>query len=135
MAITGKKLSELTDKVETIQGSERIYVSDGSGVPKYIETSQLAMANKIPDTSGFITETKADGKYATKESVGNKADKIEVVSVEGATPTQEIQPNKLYRFGECTSLTVTLASEIPDIYNEYMLEFVSGATPTTLNLP
>lgn len=135
MAIQGKKLSELTDKVEDIQGTERIYVSDGSGVPKYIETNQLAMANQIPDTSGFITETKADGKYATKESVGNKADKIEVVSVEGATPTQEIQPNKLYRFGECTSLTVTLASEIEGIYNEYMFEFVSGATPTTLALP
>lgn len=42
MAIQGKKLSELTDKVEDIQGTERIYVSDGSGTPKYIETSQLA---------------------------------------------------------------------------------------------
>lgn len=42
MAIQGKKLSELTDKVTDIQGMERIYVSDGSGVPKYIETSQLA---------------------------------------------------------------------------------------------
>lgn len=42
MAIQGKKLSELTDKVEDIQGTERIYVSDGSDVPKYIETRQLA---------------------------------------------------------------------------------------------
>lgn len=42
MAISGKKLSELTDKVEDIKGTERIYVSDGSGVPKYIETGQLA---------------------------------------------------------------------------------------------
>lgn len=42
MAIEGTKLSDLTNKVETIQGTERIYVSDGTGTPKYIETSQLA---------------------------------------------------------------------------------------------
>lgn len=61
MAVTGKKLSELTDKVETIQGTERIYVSDGTNVPKYIETGQLAKASDIPDVSGF----------ATKEELGN----------------------------------------------------------------
>lgn len=42
MAIEGTKLSDLTNKIETIQGTERIYVSDGTGTPKYIETSQLA---------------------------------------------------------------------------------------------
>lgn len=47
MAIQGKKLSELTDKVEDIQGTERIYVTDGSGVPKYIETGQLATQKEI----------------------------------------------------------------------------------------
>lgn len=47
MAITGKKLSELTDKVETIQGTERIYVSDGTNIPKYIETSQLTTKEEL----------------------------------------------------------------------------------------
>lgn len=61
MAIQGKKLSELTDKVSDIQGTERIYVSDGTGVPKYIETGQLAKASDIPDVSGF----------ATKEQIGD----------------------------------------------------------------
>lgn len=42
MAIEGTKLSELKNKVEDIKGTERIYVTDGSGVPKYIETRQLA---------------------------------------------------------------------------------------------
>nr|DAW10684.1 MAG TPA: hypothetical protein [Caudoviricetes sp.]DAY73210.1 MAG TPA: hypothetical protein [Caudoviricetes sp.] len=71
MAVNGKKLSELTDKVSDIQGTERIYVSDGSGVPKYIETNQLAKPSDIPDVSGFITSTQADGKYATLEQIGN----------------------------------------------------------------
>lgn len=47
MAIEGKKLSELTDKIEDIQGTERIYVSDGSGIPKYIETGQLADVERV----------------------------------------------------------------------------------------
>lgn len=71
MAVNEKKLSELTDKVSDIQGTERIYVSDGSGVPKYIETNQLAKPSDIPDVSGFITSTQADGKYATLEQIGN----------------------------------------------------------------
>lgn len=71
MAVNGKKLSELTDKVSDIQGTERIYVSDGSGVPKYIETNQLAKPSDIPDVSGFITSTQADEKYATLEQIGN----------------------------------------------------------------
>lgn len=71
MAIQGKKLSELTDKVTDIQGTERIYVSDGTGIPKYIETNQLAKKEEIPDTSGFITETKADEKYATLTQIGD----------------------------------------------------------------
>lgn len=80
MAINGKKLSGLTDKVSEIQGTERIYVSDGSGVPKYIETSQLATSkqleekaskDEIPDVSGFLTPIQADGKYATLEQIGS----------------------------------------------------------------
>lgn len=71
MTANGKKLSELTDKVSDIQGTEKIYVSDGSGIPKYIETNQLAKPSDIPDVSGFITSTQADGKYATLAQVGD----------------------------------------------------------------
>lgn len=71
MAIQGKKLSELTEQVSNIQGKERIYVSDGSGKPKFIETNQLAKPSDIPDVSGFITGLQADEKYATLEQIGN----------------------------------------------------------------
>lgn len=56
--------------------------------------------------------------------------------VESTTTTLEIQPNKFYKFGEVTELSLTLA-EITDTtqLNEYMFEFVSGATATTLTLP
>lgn len=71
MAITGKKLSELTDKVSDIQGTERIYVSDGSDTPKYIETSQLAKSTDIPDVSNYVTTSTANSTFATKEELGN----------------------------------------------------------------
>lgn len=71
MAIQGKKLSELTEQVSNIQGNERIYVSDGSGKPKFINTSQLAKPSDIPDVSGFITGSQADKKYATIDQIGD----------------------------------------------------------------
>ena len=111
MAIEGKKLSELTDKVTDIQGTERIYVSDGSGTPKYIETSQLA----------------------TSEQLQEKGDKV---TTESATEdAKEIQPNRYYIFGEKQNLTITLAEGEEGKLNEYMFEFTSGTTPTTLTLP
>lgn len=50
--------------------------------------------------------------------------------------TQEIEPNKFYKFGEVTELNLTLA-EITDNMqlNEFMFEFVSASTATTLTLP
>ena len=47
MAISGKKLSELKNKVTDIKGNERTYISDGSGTPKYIETNQLATKDDV----------------------------------------------------------------------------------------
>lgn len=48
--ITGTKLSELKNKLEDIQGTERIYVTDGSGTQKYIETNQLATAKDVQNS-------------------------------------------------------------------------------------
>lgn len=54
MAISGKKLSELKNKVTDIKGNERIYISDGSGTPKYIETNQLATKDDIGDIETIL---------------------------------------------------------------------------------
>ena len=50
--------------------------------------------------------------------------------------TQEIESNKFYKFGEVSSLNITLAA-ITDtsVLNEFMFEFISGTTATTLTLP
>ena len=49
--------------------------------------------------------------------------------------TKQIKPNTFYKFGEVTNLTISFAAEESYILNEYMFEFVSGTTPTTLSLP
>lgn len=49
--------------------------------------------------------------------------------------TKELQPNTFYKFGDCSSLTITLAAKKPNIFNEYIFEFKCGESPTTLSLP
>ena len=49
--------------------------------------------------------------------------------------TFELTPNVLHRWGEVASLTLTLGAETPDVVNEYMFQFTSGATATQLSLP
>lgn len=77
------------------------------------------------DGTKFLSD---DGQY---KEVGTP---IEAVGSSGAI-TQELSPNKYYKFGRCTSLTIALGTEVAGILNEYMFEFTSGVTPTVLNLP
>ena len=46
-----------------------------------------------------------------------------------------ISPNVLHVWGEMAELTLTLAEGKEGVVNEYMIEFVSGETPTRLSLP
>lgn len=108
------------------------------GTTNYNDLSNKPTINNI-ELSGNKTSSdlglQPAGNYATTENVNNKADKIQIISIEGTDVTQELSPNKYYKFGEVTNLTITLASEIAGIYNEYMFEFISGATATIITLP
>lgn len=80
-------------------------------------------ANNIPDV----------GQLATKTELSSKANKVSVENV--SENTKELQPNKYYIFGEMETLTLTLATGEENKLSEYMFEFTSGTTPTTLTLP
>lgn len=68
------------------------------------------------------------------DSFEQKADKIKIENPE--TTTIAITANKYYQFGEVTELNITLEEPSDTtILNEYMFEFVSGETATTLTLP
>lgn len=50
--------------------------------------------------------------------------------------TKTISPNIYYKWGEVAELNITLGDAAnDDIVNEYMIEFISGATATNLILP
>ena len=76
------------------------------------------------------------GVYTTKNYVDNNfMRKTEPVVINQTETTVEIQPNVLNVWGTVATLTITLAEADPTKYNEYMIQFESGATPTTLTLP
>lgn len=49
--------------------------------------------------------------------------------------TFELTPNILHKWNEVASLTLTLGAETPNVVNEFMVQFTSGATATQLSLP
>lgn len=93
------------------------------------DTTQSVSRNAV---GTYTDEAKTSIKNMLGIDLSNKADKIEVIE---NTDVTELQPNKYYKWGEVASLSLTLGTPIDGILNEYMFEFVSGATPTTLTLP
>lgn len=49
--------------------------------------------------------------------------------------TLEITPNTFHVWGTVTTLNLTLGAKTSDVANEYLFQFTSGTTQTTLTLP
>ncbi len=82
-----------------------------------------------------------NSKFSGAE-VDNLLDKIKNISTvypkvsHGTADTSfALTPNTLHTWGEVTSLTLTLGTEESGVANEYLAEFVSGSTATSLSLP
>lgn len=102
------------------------------GFTKNIGTiTGITMNGASKGTSGVVD---LGTVITSHQDISGKANKISVV--QSSASTIEINSNTFYKFGEVTSLNITLASITDNtIYNEYMFEFVSGTTATTLTLP
>ena len=106
--------------------SSPCYLTSGA-----VYTALLGKADKATTIAGYgITDA------YTKSEVDNAIANKNFPIVEPTKTTVELQPNKFYKFGEVTELNLTLA-EITDNtqLNEFMFEFISGETATTLILP
>lgn len=108
-------------------------VSDWGFTKNQGTITEVKMNGVSKGTSGVVDL----GDVLTTEAIANKADKIPVIN-HGTNDTSGfiIDPNKYHKWGEVSSLEI-FAIEAPtdDVYTEYMFEFVSGATATTLSLP
>ena len=120
------KPSEVTESTVSGWGFTKntgTYSKPSGGIPK------TDLASDVQTSLG-----KADTAIQSHQDISGKANKISVVQTSASTI--EINPNTFYKFGEVASLNITLASITDNtIYNEYMFEFVSGTTATTLTLP
>lgn len=103
-----------------------------------INISDKSYTGSIGNIINFlILKRSGDGTKVLADDGGYAEFASPVKSEDGGSGevTKELQPNTYYEFGECTNLTLTLAAETPNIYNEYMFEFTSGTNPTQLSLP
>lgn len=90
----------------------------------YFYNGPASQANNA-DIISAITESLQEVKDAIPSSVINRDDSI-----------AEIEPNVLNVWGEVTTLNITLKEPVDTgRVNEYMIEFISGNTPTVLTLP
>lgn len=142
----------LVDASGLVTGKQYAFTpkQNGSAEGRFVEvvqtdTSKLATKEELEnglkekqDTISDLDEIRENagkGKDAL-ESLKDKSNKIEVVLHGTGDTTFTLTPNTFHRWGEVSYLSLTLATPSDStIYNEYMFEFVSGSTATTLLLP
>ena len=142
----------------------KLYITDGI-VSVFVEVFQgnYSMAYSIMLSPGLETYTYllyyydytgySNGPligYRKKDSYSKITDGDSIMSAiekleAGLTPSvktstassvkRTISPNVFYKYGVCSKIEITFTAGDTNSYNEYMLEFQSGETPTELILP
>lgn len=129
-----------TDLASDVQGSLDKADTALQSVPSKYNIGAEDVAGEAGDVSGFATEDFVNNSVNTiNETINSKADKDKLAYPyisQGLDITSTIlKPNTFYVWGEVAALTLTLDAEVDGIANEYLFQFTSGATATTLSLP
>lgn len=100
------------------------------------------LANKadIDDVPTELSQLSQDSTHrvvtdAEKTAWNGKADKVEIVNHGTSDTTFTLTPNIFHVWGTVASLTLTLATASTTTMDEFMFQFTSGTTATTLSLP
>ena len=115
------------EKIYPQTHGDAVLLSDGRSVATAIEQAEAAR-------EFFLTEEEADGKYQPL-GAGAGEDNVAYPLENHTEATLEIAPNVMHVWGEIAALTLTLGAEVEGRTNEYLFQFTSGATATTLTLP
>lgn len=118
----------------TLENKIDIVLSNGDIL---ISSDKTYTSNLVSLVSTFELKRSGQGTKALTDN-GQYAEFAKPTKVEssgGGSVTKQLSPNTYYKLGECSLLTVTLGAETSGIINEYMFEFVSGSTATTLSVP
>lgn len=141
--VDGKGLSTndytTADKTKLAGISEGAEVNVQSNWNETNSSSDAYIQNKptIPTALADLTEDSSH-KVVSQASIttwNDKAEKVTQVNHGTSDTTYTITPNVLHVWGEVTALTLTLGTGESGVVNEYMFQFYSGNTPTTLTLP
>lgn len=84
------------------------------------------------------SNSQADGVKTLQEVINSEIATSHIPVIDKTSDTASsfaIDPNKMYMFGTRSSLTITLNSGTTGIVNEYMFQFTSDSTATTLTVP
>lgn len=118
------------------------YMSDGRSV----ETAMPVKVSDLMNDAGYITrEDTADYLSAdnTKTVNGKSlkgegnivANAYEVVDHGTGDTELALAPNVFHVWGEVSELVLTFGEETEGVANEFLFQFASGSTPTSLTLP
>lgn len=121
------------------------YQKPSGGIPKSDLSSAVQTSLGKADTA-LQSYTETDPVFSASPAAGitssditewdGKADPTPVTNHGTSDTTFALTPNVLHVWGTVTSLTLTLATPADStIVNEYMFQFTSGTTATTLGLP
>lgn len=139
-----------TSTFDVTNGKDGAQGEQGVGVRSISQTSTSAESGGVNiitctltngTTSTFEVRNGARGAQGVQGEKGEKGEKgdsgqVPLVTVAGATPTQQLAPNTFYKFtGAVTSLTLTLGSEVSGIANIYAFRFTAGQDVPTITLP
>jgi hypothetical protein len=107
---------------------------------KYLTTKPQSFTDEekqqVKDNLGIGAEDFDLSDFATKEELKGKEDKKVLIDHGTDDTTYALTPNVFHKWGEVANLSLTLAEPSDStVYNEYMFEFISGSTATTLSLP
>lgn len=103
-----------------------------------VQNMKTVLASKGVDTSGDITTWAAE--IETSSSVGGGSSNsgggvYSEVNHGTSDTTFTLTPNTFHVWGEVTSLDLSLGDATSGVMNEYIFQFTSGSTATTLTLP
>lgn len=146
----GKVLND--SKQATIDASHKLsadLVDDTSTTNKFVTSSEKSTWNGKQDAISDLATIRSGAALGatsvqsvktingnTMTGTGNVSTMTPVTNHGTSDTTFAVTPNILHIWGTVASLTLTLATPTDNtIVNEYMIEFTSGSTATTLSLP
>lgn len=142
------KTSLLEQEIDSVESVVENLEEDLNSLNTEVEQKSVIISDAIIDLNQRLSnqETQTDSllnaDLVSSQSIGQIDGlnliinpQIPVIESLGSNSAFTIEPNKMYRFGNRNTLTIYFAPSTDGIVNEYMFQFESSATPTTLVVP